>query len=78
MRGFRVFLPSYLDSRTRTANSRWTYLGSTPPTGPRPRRAQRPATGGAPWNVSVDEPGTASAGLRPDSDNNYEATRDVL
>jgi hypothetical protein len=33
---------------------------------------------GAPWNVSVDEPGTASAGLRPDSDDNYEAARAVL
>lgn len=33
---------------------------------------------GAPWNVSVDEPGTASAGLQPDSDDNSEAARAVL
>ena len=33
---------------------------------------------GAPWNVSVDEPGTASAGLRPDGDDNYAAARAVL
>ena len=33
---------------------------------------------GAPWNVSVDEPGTASAGLQPDGDDNYRAARAVL
>lgn len=30
------------------------------------------------WNVSVDEPGTASAGLQPDDDDNYDAAREVL
>lgn len=30
------------------------------------------------WNVSVDEPGNANAGLRPDSDNNHDAAREVL
>ena len=30
------------------------------------------------WNTSVDEPGTANAGLQPDSDPNHEAARAVL
>lgn len=33
---------------------------------------------GAPWNVSVDEPGTANAGLQPQGDDNYDAARAVL
>lgn len=31
-----------------------------------------------PWVVSVDEPGTAEEGLRPDSDDNYDEAREVL
>ncbi|HHP7239688.1 DUF5060 domain-containing protein [Longibacter sp.] len=30
------------------------------------------------WNVSVDEPGNANAGLRPDSDDNHDAAREVM
>ena len=33
---------------------------------------------GRPWVVSIDEPGTAEAGLRPDSDDNHDAARTVL
>jgi hypothetical protein len=33
---------------------------------------------GQPWNVSVDEPGTAGSGLQPDRDDNHAAAREVL
>lgn len=36
------------------------------------------ANAGQIWNVSVDEPGNAQAGLRPDSDDNHDAAREVL
>lgn len=36
------------------------------------------AKAGRVWNVSIDEPGTAGAGLQPDADDNYDAARDVL
>jgi len=30
------------------------------------------------WNVSIDEPGTAGAGLQPDANDNHDAAREVL
>jgi hypothetical protein len=36
------------------------------------------AEAGQLWNVSIDEPGNAQAGLRPDSDDNHDEAREVL
>jgi len=36
------------------------------------------AAAGNLWNVSVDEPGNANAGLQPDSDDNHDEAREVL
>jgi hypothetical protein len=33
---------------------------------------------GRPWNVSIDEPGNATSGLQPDSDDNYDSAREVM